>query len=91
MSSNQSSIHYSLDSFGPTLSTGFDFTLLFENTVLSILPSALLLLLIPFRLASLYGKPRKVSRSLLYENKLVRIYQAKILRPYSSVIPPKRK
>jgi ATP-binding cassette subfamily C (CFTR/MRP) protein 1 len=72
MSSNRTSLVYSLDSFGPTIPKGFDFTLLFQDSVLSILPSAMLLLIIPFRIWSLRGKPRKVHRSPIYENKLVR-------------------
>jgi ATP-binding cassette subfamily C (CFTR/MRP) protein 1 len=71
MSSNHSSTYYSANSFGPAQPDAFDFTLLFEDTLLSILPSAVLLLVLPFRLLSLLGKPRKVSRSFLYENKLV--------------------
>lgn len=72
MSSNSSALMYSIDSFGPTVSGGFDFTLLFEETVLSILPSSILLAVLPIRLFSFRGKPRKVVRSHLYENKLVR-------------------
>lgn len=71
MSSNASSLEYSVDTFGPTVPVAFDFTLLFEDTILSILPSALLLFVLPLRILSLRGKPRKVARSLLYENKLV--------------------
>lgn len=55
------------DRFGPFLQgTGrslFDFTMLFEETILSILPSALLLLLIPLRLLRLRKAPRKVMSS----------------------------
>ena len=71
MSLNRTSFAYSLDAFGPTIPKGFDFTLLFQDTLLSILPSAVLLLVIPFRIWSLRGKSRKVHRSLIYENKLV--------------------
>ncbi|KAG4443574.1 hypothetical protein IFR05_000951 [Cadophora sp. M221] len=71
MASNHSSLEFSLNSFGPTVPNEFDFTILFENTILSILPSALLLIVIPFRIFTLYGKPRKVSKSFLYENKLL--------------------
>ncbi|KAH7329994.1 putative ATP-binding cassette transporter [Rhexocercosporidium sp. MPI-PUGE-AT-0058] len=71
MASNHSSLEFSLNSFGPTVPHEFDFTILFENTILSILPSTLLLLVLPFRIFALYGKPRKVSRSFLYENKLL--------------------
>ncbi|KAH6718942.1 putative ATP-binding cassette transporter [Leptodontidium sp. MPI-SDFR-AT-0119] len=71
MASNHSSLEFSLNSFGPTVPNEFDFTILFENTILSILPSALLLLVLPFRIFTLHGKPRKVSKSFLYENKLL--------------------
>jgi hypothetical protein len=71
MSPNRTSLAYSLDAFGPTIPEGFDFTLLFQDSLLSILPSALLLLILPVRIWSLRGKTRKVHRSLIYENKLV--------------------
>ncbi|KAK0104754.1 hypothetical protein ONS95_005024 [Cadophora gregata] len=71
MASNHSSLEYSLNSFGPTVPNEFDFTILFENTILSILPSSLLLIVLPFRIFALYGKSRKVSKSFLYENKLL--------------------
>ncbi|CAK44606.1 P-loop containing nucleoside triphosphate hydrolase protein [Aspergillus niger ATCC 13496] len=48
-------------SFGPVSSVGFDFTPLFEDTILSLLPSTLLLLILPYRLISLYGQQPKVS------------------------------
>ncbi|KAF2707684.1 hypothetical protein K504DRAFT_483031 [Pleomassaria siparia CBS 279.74] len=50
---------------------GFDFTLLFEESVLSIAPLALLLCIAPFRVIRLWGKQTKVSRSLLLSSKLV--------------------
>ncbi|KAE8452406.1 hypothetical protein EG329_001107 [Mollisiaceae sp. DMI_Dod_QoI] len=71
MFSNSSSLEPSVDSFGPTVPGKFDFTLLFEDTILSILPSALLLVALPFRILSLHGRPRKVVISQLYENKLL--------------------
>jgi ATP-binding cassette subfamily C (CFTR/MRP) protein 1 len=69
--SNNSSYKTFGDSLGPTLPNGFDFTLLFEDSILSILPSTILLLVLPLRLFALQGKPRKVSKSILHENKLV--------------------
>lgn len=51
----------SLNSFGPATSTGFDFTPLFEDTILSLLPSALLFLCLPYRMIRLYGQRSKVS------------------------------
>ncbi|CAI7576605.1 unnamed protein product [Penicillium manginii] len=44
---------------------GFDFSLLFEETILGILPIALILILVPFRLAQLAQKRRKVEGSSL--------------------------
>lgn len=50
---------------------GFDFSLLFEETILGILPIALILILVPFRLAQLAQKRRKVEGSSLFLFKLV--------------------
>jgi ATP-binding cassette subfamily C (CFTR/MRP) protein 1 len=61
--------------FGPFIKfpgkVTFDFTLLFEETILSILPSALFLLLIPPRILRLWRAPRKVTGSYLQTIKLV--------------------
>ncbi|OQD99550.1 hypothetical protein PENSOL_c006G04539 [Penicillium solitum] len=72
MASNSTLFEAGLDVFGPQAPSPnqFDFSPLFEYTILSILPSALLLVLIPFRLWSLYGQSHKVSRSFLQSNKL---------------------
>ena len=63
------------NSFGPFIEfpgkVTFDFTLLFEETILSILPSALFLLLIPPRILRLWGTPRKVTGSSLQTIKIV--------------------
>ena len=59
------------DSFGPIYAQYFDFTRLFEDTVLAILPSALLLCIIPWRVLWLSQEPRKVSGSALHANKIV--------------------
>lgn len=63
------------DRFGPFLEVPgratFDFTLLFEETVLSIAPSAILLLLIPPRILCLWKTPRKVISSYLQTAKIV--------------------
>ena len=45
-----------LDYFGPSLDDHFDFTLTFEQSILSVLPSALLLAVSPFRIAWLFRK-----------------------------------
>ena len=62
------------NSFGPAATDcrgNFDFTLLFEELILSILPSALFLLIVPYRFLHVYRGPRKVRRSLLQIVKLV--------------------
>jgi ATP-binding cassette subfamily C (CFTR/MRP) protein 1 len=63
------------NSFGPFIEfpgrVTFDFTLLFEETILSVLPSALLLILIPPRILRLWGTPRKVTSSSLQAIKFV--------------------
>lgn len=50
---------------------GFDFTLLFEEAILQILPIALILMLVPFRIIQLSHKRRKVVGSWLLLLKLV--------------------
>ncbi|OKL58187.1 hypothetical protein UA08_06868 [Talaromyces atroroseus] len=52
------------NSFGPAISCPrvFDFTLVFEQSILSIGPSALFLLLVPWRVWNLYGKSIKTSQ-----------------------------
>lgn len=50
---------------------GFDFSLLFEETILEILPISLILIVIPFRLWHLFQKRHKFERSLLLLLKLV--------------------
>ncbi|KAI8654215.1 hypothetical protein NCS56_01378200 [Fusarium sp. Ph1] len=57
-------------SFGPAASYRFDFTLLFENAVLSILPSALFLVLTPQRLFWLIKQPRKLTKNSQFVLKL---------------------
>jgi ATP-binding cassette, subfamily C (CFTR/MRP), member 1 len=63
------------DNFGPYAGEhcrgGFDFTLLFEDALLSIAPLALLLCIAPFRIIYLWRKQTKVSRSLILPVKLV--------------------
>jgi hypothetical protein len=69
--------HCKVDDFGPAQSTHcqdkFDFTLLFEQSILSIGPSVLLLLVYPLRLLLLRSKSRSVVRpGVLAWTKLVR-------------------
>lgn len=63
------------DDFGPFFAVpgqqNFDFTLLFEDTILSILPSSLLLLVVPFRIGQLWKASRKVTAGRLRDIKLV--------------------
>jgi ATP-binding cassette subfamily C (CFTR/MRP) protein 1 len=70
-----STSHENDNSFGPFLgvsgTTTFDFTLLFEETILTILPAALLLLLIPLRVLRLWKTPRKITSSNLRTVKIV--------------------
>ncbi len=64
------------DSFGPWAAScrgGFDFTLLFEETVLTILPLGLLLVIASFRLMHLRKKKRKVVQSWVLVLKLVKL------------------
>lgn len=66
---------YADDEFGPIISRachrGFDFTLLFEQSVLSIGPSALLLLLFPIRVWTLYGASKKTGPNYTRAVKIV--------------------
>jgi len=72
MASNSTmSVNSSLNFFGPAEPGEFDFTPLFEDTFLSLLPSTVLLLLLPLRVLALHRKPRKVLRSSLHSSKLV--------------------
>ena len=71
------------DSFGPHAKYcrgGFDFTLLFEESILSIAPLALLLIVAPFRIAYLFKRRTKVVRSALLFVKLVRVVSASQIR-----------
>ncbi|KAE9371145.1 putative multidrug resistance-associated protein [Stipitochalara longipes BDJ] len=70
MAFNSTSFEDGLHHFGPQLPGHFDFSSSFEFSIFSILPSAILLVAIPFRLRLLYRQSRKVSRSLLHGNKL---------------------
>lgn len=62
------------DTFGPYAEScrgGFDFTLLFEESILSILPLILLLTVTPFRILYLVRRSIKVNRSVWPSAKLV--------------------
>jgi hypothetical protein len=63
------------DEFGPQVAIAcraFDFTLLFEDAVFVILPTALFLLLLPWRLRSLWKRSVKTESYELAIYKLVR-------------------
>lgn len=60
------------DAFGPTAHDRFDFTLLFQDTLLAIVPSVLLIVLVPLRIWILFKQRVKVSRSPIHESKMVR-------------------
>ncbi len=64
------------DVFGPFVNAschhGFDFTLLFEETILTLLPLLLFLLAGALRIFSLCSTSEKVNRSWLYAAKEVR-------------------
>lgn len=62
------------NTFGPHAGScrgGFDFTLLFEESILSILPLALLLLVVPVRTTYLFRRTIKVNPSSWLASKLV--------------------
>jgi hypothetical protein len=62
------------DTFGPYASScrgGFDFTLLFEETILAILPLGILILSAPFRITYLLKREKKVVDNALIHFKLV--------------------
>ena len=64
------------DAFGPSVEGcfgGFDFTLLFEESILTIAPLAIFLLVLPFRLMYLYKRKKVARGGLLYITKLVSI------------------
>lgn len=75
MRNNNTTFTIADNSFGPFLDIPgketFDFTLLFEESILSILPSALLLLIVPWRLWKLRNVNRKVKHGHLQTLKLV--------------------
>ncbi|PQE21894.1 ABC transporter protein [Rutstroemia sp. NJR-2017a BVV2] len=66
------------DSFGPTVKLkscqdGFDFTMLFEDSLFAIFPAVLLLCAVPLRLWSIYRRPDAVKGSMLRTVKLASI------------------
>lgn len=49
----------------------FDFTLLFEESILTLVPLCIMILLAPFRIAYLFKKKRKVEDTPLVHMKIV--------------------
>ena len=64
MSTSCARIDDTLGPYAHSCHGGFDFTLLFEESVLSILPLVLLLLIAPFRLFYIVQRAIKVNDSL---------------------------
>lgn len=62
------------NAFGPQLPLHFDFTLLFEHAIFTILPSSLLIAASPLYLYRLVRKPVCVRSGLLLWTKLVCFY-----------------
>jgi len=62
------------DSFGPQVGTRFDFTLLFEHTILASLPASLLLFVCPLYLTQFLRKPVSFRHGLHLWTKLVRLF-----------------
>lgn len=82
---NNASLVFDND-FGPQVSdNGFDFTLLFEQSILSILPSSLLLLAFPVRLIQLYRKSITTRNGSLLTVKLVSQKSVEVVRQDTDV------
>lgn len=62
------------DHFGPQVPGIFDFTLLFEQSILSLLPTALFVLLAPLRIVPLLRRENRVKAGPLLWSKLVRYF-----------------
>lgn len=74
--------------FGPAVQgclNGFDFTLIFEQSIFVILPAALLLVVAPFRLLHLGKAPLVVGGPVLRNMKLVSFQHNKHLNNYENV------
>ena len=57
--------------FGPHLPGTFDFTILFEQSIFSLLPTALFIIVAPFRIFHLYHHETRVKAGTLLWSKLV--------------------
>lgn len=65
----------------PSCRGGFDFSLLFEELILGIIPLAIIALILPWRIWHLFRKPRKVVPSVLLYAKLVSMRAHDVLFP----------
>jgi uncharacterized membrane protein YhdT len=59
--------------FGPDLPGIFDFTLLFEQSILSLLPTCLFIVLASWRVSQLFSRPQRAKESYLLWAKLVSV------------------
>lgn len=68
------------DAFGPVVSTdcrnGFDFTLLFEQTILSLVPAIAFLVASPIRIGYLSKKNVRTQSNVIRTIKLVRLLES---------------
>jgi hypothetical protein len=60
--------------FGPHLPGVFDFTILFEQSILSLMPTALFILVAPLRIVRLYNRADRVQSGVLLWSKIVSPY-----------------
>ena len=78
------------DQFGPRVSylclQGFDFTLLFEESITTILPLGVTLLILLLRIARLAREPKEVFRSRLFFIKLVSSRQGAVNRSIAELL-----
>lgn len=60
------------NSFGPQYGTSFDFTLLFESIIFTIIPTVLFIGASPFHILHYHSKPPVAARNGLLWSKMVR-------------------
>lgn len=70
------------DKFGPQVPGIFDFTLLFEQSILSLLPTVLFIVVAPLRILPLLRRESRVKPGPLLWAKLVS-RQSRPVRPYA--------
>lgn len=82
------------DTFGPSVGRcrgGFDFTLLFEESILSLLPLVLLLGIVPLRILYLFKRSLKVTGRALLLSKLVCYYVEPLIEDRREAEPRPRR